>query len=254
MAESRTSQRARAAAATAVDSRHLDWAGCVNVRDLGGHATQDGRWTRRGAIVRADALDALTIAGWQALAAHGVRTVVDLRTSSDRHRAPRPPVEVETRHVPVFEDAEFDEIHAVERMVDLYGRLLERCSRSFGGALAAVAHAPAGGVVVHCQVGKDRTGLACALLLSLVGVEDAAIAEDYAASEARVSTLLGTWVAEAPSEAERERRAWLAGARIETMLETLELLDRRFGGAERYARHAGLTERDVGALRARLLA
>jgi hypothetical protein len=55
---------------------HLDWDGCFNVRDLGGLPTVDGRVTRTGAVVRADALDGLSAAGWTALLDHGVRTVV----------------------------------------------------------------------------------------------------------------------------------------------------------------------------------
>ena len=46
--------------------RDLDWEGCFNVRDLGGLRTRDGRTTRFGRIVRADALDGLTEAGWAA--------------------------------------------------------------------------------------------------------------------------------------------------------------------------------------------
>ena len=72
--------------------RHLDWEGCFNVRDLGGLPTTDGRVTRRGAVIRADTLDGLTAAGWAALVAHGVRTVVDLRNDDERgaDAAPRP--------------------------------------------------------------------------------------------------------------------------------------------------------------------
>jgi hypothetical protein len=44
--------------------RLLDWEGCFNVRDLGGLRTRDGQETRRGRVVRADALDGLTAAGW----------------------------------------------------------------------------------------------------------------------------------------------------------------------------------------------
>lgn len=65
------------------DDRHLDWDGCANVRDLGDLRTGDGRVTRRGAVVRADALDRLTAAGWAALRAHSVRTVIDLRNPGE---------------------------------------------------------------------------------------------------------------------------------------------------------------------------
>ena len=56
----------------------LNWEGCLNVRDLGGLATEDGRRTRHGAVVRADNIRKLTDAGWRSLAEHSVRRIVDL--------------------------------------------------------------------------------------------------------------------------------------------------------------------------------
>src|SRR3954453_22259393 len=83
-------------------ARHLDWDGCRNVRDLGGLPTADGRVTRVGALVRADALDRLTTAGWAALWGHGVRTVVDLRNADELRPdgAPRH-ADLATLHVPL---------------------------------------------------------------------------------------------------------------------------------------------------------
>jgi hypothetical protein len=66
-----------------IDDRHLDWDGCFNVRDLGGLPTAGDHVTRRGAPVRADSLAGLSAAGWDALRAHGVRTVVDLRNDDE---------------------------------------------------------------------------------------------------------------------------------------------------------------------------
>ena len=40
--------------------RVLRWADCLNVRDLGGHATEDGGATQFGAVVRADSVASLT--------------------------------------------------------------------------------------------------------------------------------------------------------------------------------------------------
>jgi hypothetical protein len=48
-------------------------------------------------------------------------------------------------------------------------------------ALEAVATAP-GAVVFHCTAGKDRTGVVAAVLLSVVGVADDAIVDDYGRS------------------------------------------------------------------------
>ena len=52
--------------------RDLVWDGCLNVRDLGGLPTRDGRETRFGAVVRADSVRALSVEGWDALLAYGV--------------------------------------------------------------------------------------------------------------------------------------------------------------------------------------
>jgi protein tyrosine/serine phosphatase len=93
-----------------VTDRHLDWEGCFNVRDLGGLTAAAGAVTRWGALVRADALDGLSAAGWAALVAHGVRTVVDLRNDDERgpDAAPRPAT-VTSVHLPLdgTEDREF---------------------------------------------------------------------------------------------------------------------------------------------------
>jgi len=89
--------------------RHLDWEGCFNVRELGGLPAAGGRTTSWGGLVRADALDGLTAAGWAALVEHGVRTVVDLRNDDElsKDAAPRPR-EVTTVRIPldVTEDRE----------------------------------------------------------------------------------------------------------------------------------------------------
>src|SRR4051794_41804862 len=76
-----------------IEDRHLPWDGCANVRDLGGLPAAGGRTVRRGAIVRADALDRLSPEGWAALEAHGVRAVIDLRNDDELgdDAAPRPP-------------------------------------------------------------------------------------------------------------------------------------------------------------------
>ena len=74
--------------------RHLDWDGCRNVRDLGGIRTASDRTTRWGAVVRSDAPDRLTPAGWSALRAHGIGTLVDLRNDEEQQQqadpTPRP--------------------------------------------------------------------------------------------------------------------------------------------------------------------
>ena len=71
-------------------SRDLTWDGLLNVRDLGGHQTEDGGETRYGEVVRADSLHQLTEDGWQSVVDYGIRTVVDLRMDDEREGDPPP--------------------------------------------------------------------------------------------------------------------------------------------------------------------
>ena len=243
-------------------SRDLDWDGCLNVRDLGGHRTEDGAETRFGAIVRADSVRELTAAGWAAAVDYGVRTVVDLRTDAELEADPPAEVPVDVVHVPFLEDDEeaFAEVEAVARAApdytaatrEVYLVFLERFRANVGLAIAAVARAPEGVVVVHCMGGKDRTGLVTAFLLHLAGVDREQIAADYAASEERLRPRHRAWLAEAGTETERERIRRIGATPAESMIGVLAELERRYGSVEEFLHAAGLSAEDLELARKRL--
>jgi protein tyrosine/serine phosphatase len=64
-------------------SRHLEWDGCLNARDLGGIPTLDGGETQWQSVIRADYLGRLSGAGQQSMHDYGVRTVIDLRSPQE---------------------------------------------------------------------------------------------------------------------------------------------------------------------------
>ena len=242
----------------------LAWEGCLNVRDLGGLRTADGSVIRRGAIVRADNVQALTASGWDSLVAYGISRIVDLRLQSelDADEAGEPPVEVV--HISVFGDfdgetlayydARLDEaIDSTAYMAWSYSDFLERYRRNFALAIEAVADAPAGGVVVHCAGGKDRTGLLAALVLRDAGVEIADIAADYAKSEANLQPRHAAWLAGAPDEAARHRLRILLPTPAAAMVEVLETVEARHGSVAGYLRAGGVPAEALERLRGRLL-
>ena len=247
-------------------ARDLDWEGCLNVRDLGGHRTVDGGETRWRAVVRADSIRRLTPLGWQAAVDYGIRTAVDLRGEHELADDPPDEVPIEVVRVPFMEANNNDwrrgagEIEAIAQrstdhasMVrDFYLLFLERFRENAGASLKAVADAPEGGVVVHCMGGKDRTGLLCAFLLHLAGVDDAEIAGDYALSEERLRPRHDAWLAEAETEVERERIRRISRTPPDTMLGVFAELRRRYGGIVEYLLGSGLAERDLARARARL--
>ena len=135
----------------------------------------------------------------------------------------------------------------------VYLEILERRRARLGEAVAAVATAPEGTVVVHCHGGKDRTGLVVALLLRLAGVGREEIGADYALSGPNLRAQTEDWIAEAPSELERERRTRLGETHSEAMVGVLEELERRYGSVAEYLLAAGVDRGALDAVAARLL-
>jgi protein-tyrosine phosphatase len=173
--------------------RHLDWEGCCNARDLGGLPTTDGRVTRWGAVARSERLDELTAAGWSALAAHGIRTIVDLRNDDEREPlGDRRPAGIAVVHEPVDDRADtrfWDQWGHLDGTPLFFRPFLDAKPERCAAAVTAVANAGPGGVLVHCASGRDRTGLISVLLLALVGVVPDVIAEDYEVSTERLRPL-----------------------------------------------------------------
>jgi protein-tyrosine phosphatase len=243
-------------------SRDLVWDGCVNVRDLGGHPTEDGGETKFGAVVRADSVRGLSDEGWEALVAYGVRTIVDLRWREELEEDPPRELPVVARHVPLFgERDEMEEINELVRNIGdpavrrstSYLEFLRRWPGNFARAVEAVAQAPEGAVVVHCAGGVDRTGLVSALLLRIAGVAPEDIAQDYAVSEANWARGTEEWIAEAEDEDERELRRFLSRMPPEAMLGVIETVEREHGDVAAYLRSAGVSDEDLERLRSRLL-
>lgn len=189
-----------------VSNEFLNWPKCVNARDLGGLPLTAGGTVRPGALVRSDTPDRLDAGGWAALLDHGIRTVIDLRNDDERAPVDGRPSEVDTVVLPhdgLDEDPAF---WAAMWEDPRYGSPLyfaphlERFPHRSAVVLTAIARARPGGVLVHCQGGRDRTGLICALALTVAGVEPEAIAADYArsfegagaqASDAKILAALG---------------------------------------------------------------
>ncbi|MDL1902774.1 tyrosine-protein phosphatase, partial [Anaerolineae bacterium CFX9] len=159
---------------SSVFSRHIMLEGAYNVRDLGGLSTSYGE-TRRGVIFRADALHQLTEADQQVLRDKGVRTVIDLRHSTEIDAQPNVFANDETIRyfkIPIFRAAVSG--HSEGHTPDLpaiYRYIIDECRISINEVLTTIADAKTGGVLFHCTAGKDRTGIITALLLDMVGVD-----------------------------------------------------------------------------------
>ncbi|MBZ2196716.1 tyrosine-protein phosphatase [Occultella gossypii] len=177
-----------------------------NSRALGGLPTADGGVVASGILYRSDALSTLNEAGLQALSDQRIGTIIDLRTDGERARAadllpsdgsvrlvPLPVQggamdEMVQKLLPSSEDAGLseDQISALAETVptleDLYVAILGSSATQFvelGRAVVAASGSARPGVLFHCTAGKDRTGIAAALLLLVADVSRDEIVEDY---------------------------------------------------------------------------
>ena len=200
----------------------------------------------------------LTEAGWQQAYDDGVRTIVDLRNPQERRRTQTDPdvsdavlAPFSVIHTPTEDpsDQEFMSICGpVLNSPESYPENLRRWPMKLADVFRAVASAK-GAVVVHCAAGRDRTGMVTMLLLSLAGAAPEVIADDY---ELGVRAFEDhTRTAKDPGEplrTDEELARWIAHTRAE-LTKALEGFD-----TAGYLLRAGLTKREVRALRARLLA
>jgi protein-tyrosine phosphatase len=249
---------------TAQRERLLLWEACYNARDLGGYETSDGRCTRWGAIVRADTLSRLTPAGLAALRGYGVRTVVDLRSAWEIAGDPNPfgssggaAQGPRYLNLPLIDEDNADAtsaLHAVPRVGDGYQIMLDKFGANIAKIMRTIADAPDGGVLVHCFAGKDRTGLVSALLLSVAGVPHETVVQDYALT----GQYLQPWVDAELTNPDypvdvRDRLSTILSSPAEAMDGALTYLRERWGGADPYLRHVGVSDEHLHRLRRRLL-
>ncbi len=233
-----------------VTLRAIEFSDIYNFRDLGGYPTTNGRTTAWQRVYRADDLCRLTDDDKPRFAELGIRTVIDLRRPEEVARRGR---------VPEFTAVDYHNLHLVhadwdmrlfdntdERTAFLRERYLDMAvtgAEAIGTSLRLIADADSSPLVVHCIAGKDRTGMVCALTLSLLGVADELVADDYALSEA-------------PAQAYHLRRAdpyptLIAPAAA--MLGFLDGLRSTHGSIEAYVNSLGVSDGHIAAMRGHLL-
>jgi len=239
-------------------SRTVSFSSVYNFRDVGGYPGLDGRPVRWRRLYRADTPHRLEGEDWDTFAELGVKTVIDLRRTSEveKHGRIRHYDGLDYRNLVLQHIAWEDVDHPVDAdherwIADRYLNFIEDGHEALYGALSVIADPAAAPVVVHCMAGKDRTGVTLALTLSLLGVSDKDIAEDYALTTTSMQGLVEYLKVHNPAVVEGNEHMFDSppGA----MLLFLSDLRERHGSVEQYVRSIGLTSEQLTAMRDHLL-
>ena len=249
----------------------LDLQGAVNVRDVGGLRAAGGKTTRPGVLIRSDAVHQLTEADVARLLGDiGLRHIIDLRAPGERREQARGRLG-STSVVYSELDVLTDEIIAERRkqreeafargdtdpatlIAEGYHQLLHHGRVAFAAALERVSTPQGAPALVHCSVGKDRTGVLVALLLDAAGVHRADIVADYAATDERMSLVRDRLAAmTAYTKLAADTPAMLLAAHAATMEQFLDRLHTESGGAAQWFVDAGASPATLDAWRAAIL-
>lgn len=240
-----------------------------NCRDLGGVGTKSGRHIRRGLLYRSAALEAGQPAQVRALRELGITLVVDLRSPQERALKT---AQFSTPDVRVLQFGRHsahgfhqNAIAALlkqrpggsEVVASIFRRMPTEQAQSFAALYRVIAD-NTGPILFHCAAGKDRTGVAAALLLDMLGVSRANILADFRRSNVWKDQTREDFLANFDDQAailklETRWRSILV-AEASYLEEMFNEVERHWGGSRCYMlKKLGLTERIIDLIENRLL-
>jgi protein-tyrosine phosphatase len=238
--------------APADSERVIDLDGASNFRSLGGYPGDEGRITRVDTLYRSGLLTELSRSDLDRLSELGVKTIIDLRSEEEREAHPsRVPAGAETRVIPLTDEGANTRAIAQRIMrgdsagLDLPNLLVEsnqRLATQFNTEVAEIisiladpARLPA---VFHCSAGKDRTGYIAAVVLMLLGVDEATVFEDYLLSNqtlaAEIDSNLFKIRLMSLFRADQEGMREVMSVRRRYLNAALVTIDQQYGGFDAY--------------------
>ncbi|KAA1422748.1 tyrosine-protein phosphatase [Mumia zhuanghuii] len=232
-----------------------------NLRDLGGLPTEDGAATSYGVLFRS-AMPSADDRGLDGVA-WPPSLVLDLRSSAES--GPDHPLAVAgstVRQISLLEALRPDGPQSaspeiVARMATggleaLYLGMLEVARAELAQVATLVADHD-GATLLHCAAGKDRTGVAVAMLLRTAGVERDAVVKDYLATGASMDAVLQRLRLAPPMDVSRPApRSYLAIPQ-EAIDAVLDVWDAHPGGTAGWLHDAGAESAVIDRVRERLV-
>jgi len=243
--------------------RELIFDGLPNARDLGGISLKSGNGVFHcGKVVRSASPQFLSILGAQQLIEYGVKTVIDLRTTHESKVEGSGPLQehyqsglVKHISVPILSEKQraTDPVGTTSALVDPAAHYINYLSNPVHFvtiARAILDTAPKGAVLLHCALGKDRTGVSAAIILDAAGALHHEVVEDYAVTIKHMGTLVKKLASSVSYSRDFASPDWAAIApQPFGIAGMLDWINKKFGDAGQYLLQGGLTEIELSNLR-----
>lgn len=258
-----------ASVAAQADQHFIQIDGGSNFRDAGGYRTADGHMVRRGRLYRSASMAGLTPQGMAQLQALHIGSIIDLRSTDERRTDPNNWLALSGQGY-WARDYSMGSMNLVtmlgdpgkltadgvrQAMAEGYRGMPKMMAPSYRVLFARLAQGK-GATVVNCTAGKDRTGIATALVLTSLGVPYAAVREDFLLSNKAGRPHLGTnnaryaGIAALPPEVQ----AVMGGVDGSYLDAAFDQLRKDYGSVEGYLQaELGVGPRQIAALRRNLL-
>lgn len=228
--------------------------GGINFRDLGGNLVADGRRIKCGLLFRSGSLDRLSAKDCAVLSRGSVAQILDYRDADEvqakpdivwqgasYHNIPANPLSSEVNaNLEKLTNETLATFDARAFMLELYRRL--PFNNQAYKQLVSLLHNSASsdhaaGVVQHCAVGKDRTGVGSALVLFALGADESTVLEDYLLTETTLAPFREHMLAELALKLNSqalEQFAFVLSAREEFMQTALRSIQERYGSRDQW--------------------
>jgi protein-tyrosine phosphatase len=254
----------------------------ASLRDLGSTPLTGGRSVRTGLLFRSGRIDRLDPAVDPVVAALGIRTVVDFRTEDERRARPdhlpeggrllladvladqvasgRLPAAARMAQVladPAVTERELGGGKAQILFADTYRSFVttDSARTAYRAFLTELADPDTGPLLFHCTAGKDRTGWAAAIVLTLLGAAPETVEAEYLAVNRGVRHSFARLIEGFTAQGgDPEIALAIIGAMPEYLAAALDEVEGRYGSMDTYVREGlGVPTAAVERIRERLI-
>lgn len=172
----------------------------ANFRDLGGVELATGQLTPK-MLFRSDDLSTIDEPEAERVAEHGIKLIVDFRSRAEAEAIGRGPLgdhPIEYLNLPLLDftkedhnlGQQIEQLSFTNQMLGAwYAKVFVGAAPMIVEGLQAIADTD-GPAVFHCAIGKDRTGIFAASVLTLMGASREEVVRDFTLTEERLPQIL----------------------------------------------------------------